>query len=342
MVAELMLAGCASAAPAVKPVPNTTAAVPPETTLTAPAQVFGGDCAAALSSADVSAALGEAAEYHQAPDSVHYEFSIDQVGGVPCGWDSIEPDGTAELVTVLLPADLLPADADLAPTCDDSEAGTPESPGYGSCRFDLVSSGFWLSGIVQTGAASSNDDSRAAITALGVSFAARTASAAVFTPTPAVAGRWPSADQADCDALTRSEPVAAILAGSSIEGIPGAPGGTGRGVFAGLFRAAEVAEAAACFWTGETADGEFVDFGAYSLPGGAWVQTVLEQIPDAEYVAYDGLDSVLIVPTDYGTTLHVFDGTNWLAVHPAEESDASLETLGPLMVAFVAELNAAR
>jgi hypothetical protein len=75
---------------------------------------------------------------------------------------------------------------------------------------------------------------------------------------------------------------------------------------------------------------------------------VVSELPGAEEISFDGLERVISVPatststSTSGTVLHVFDGDNWLSMNTLTGSDDSIDTLGPLAVAFVAALNDAR
>lgn len=115
-----------------------------------------------------------------------------------------------------------------------------------------------------------NDDARDAITLLSASFDGNVAVAA----------------------LTASAPVAAALEGSTITG---QLEGFGSGV-AGLFRASKAAELSACVWSGNTSDGQYVDFGTYALPGGVWAANVVSEMPGAQELSWEGLERVISVP----------------------------------------------
>lgn len=86
VIAELALSGCTTSAPEAAPAPQSTVAetsvAPTETILAAPTRVFGGACGAALPDAEVSAALGETVSVTATAAAIHYEFAIEQVGGL--------------------------------------------------------------------------------------------------------------------------------------------------------------------------------------------------------------------------------------------------------------------
>ena len=340
-VTSLVLAGCASTAPATTSSPTPTPSASTSTStptadagLQAPNQVFEADCEAALSSAQIGDVLGETVTTEDTTANSGVEFAVAQAGGVSCNWTGEGDDGP-RLISILLPAALLPPEMSLTPFCEGTEEG---SGGRGNCNFELVSSGMWLSGILATGPGTVNNDARAAITALSDQFDANASTAAKFSASAAAPGLWPPMAQTDCGTLTASAPVTAALAGSSITGVLE---GWGGGV-SGLFVAGDAAELSTCVWTGTTADGQYADVGTDILPGAAWAQASVAQRPGAEEVDVAGLERVIRVPGELSTELHVFDGANWLQISAVGDSTRSLDTLGPLAVAWVTALNDAR
>ena len=338
---SLVLAGCASTAPATTssptPTPSAATSTPTPTAdagLQAPNQVFGADCEAALTSAQISDVLGETVTTEDTTPNASVEFAVAQAGGVSCNWAGDGEDGT-RLISTILPAALLPPEIELTPFCEGTEEGVG---GRGNCNFELVSSGMWLSGILVTGPGTVNNDARAAITALSDHFAANASAAAEFNVSAAAPGTWPPMAQTDCGTLAASAPVTTALAGSSITGVLE---GWGGGV-SGLFVAGDAAQLSTCVWTGTTADGQYVDVGTYILPGAAWAQASVAQRPGAEEVDVAGLERVISVPGELSAELHVFDGDNWLQISAVGDSTRSLDTLGPLAVAWVTALNDAR
>ena len=340
-VTSLVLAGCASTAPATtsspKPTPSAATSTPTPTAnaaLQAPNQVFAADCEAALTSAQLGDALGQTVSTEDTTPNSSVEFTVAQAGGVSCNWTGAGDDGP-RLISTILPAALLPPETGMTPFCEGTEEG---AGGRGNCNFELVSSGMWLSGILVTGPGTVNDDARAAITALSDQFAANASAAAEFSASAAAPGTWPPMAQTDCGTLAASAPVATALAGTSITGVLE---GWGGGV-SGLFAAGDAAQLSTCVWTGTTADGQYVDVGTYILPGAAWAQASVAQRPGAEEFDVAGLERVISMPGELSTELHVFDGANWLQISAVGDSTRSPDTLGPLAVAWVSALNDAR
>ena len=73
----------------------------------------------------------------------------------------------------------------------------------------------------------------------------------------------------------------------------------------------------------------------YALGGGRWVEPSVTAFAGATTTSVDGIDSVVLSPTDYGKTrVDVFDGPNWATFYVSHASNA-----GVMAQALVAALD---
>ncbi len=326
-VALVALAGCAllpvaesptpGVVPTLSPTPTPTPTQERETGLVAPAQVFGGDCEALFTVAELSDILGMTLtgprKMSIADDHTPY---VEEHGGVFCSWTSTTFQGGVVLVG-------LPEGAvDYAPPvgCD------IQAEGMGSgCTLESVKNGIRISGAV-----SRADNDRAAVeaaqSALLELFAERAERAIVApVPLPAVgAWAWPS----NCDA---------IVAAADFSAVPGL-GGSVQSYSGGTDAYYPPAEIALLGSYGPpicvVRSGDVsIDFTA--LGGARWAETEVATMPGATTLAVDGIDSVMLSPTNYGKTrVDAFDGPNWVTFSVLHASNA-----GTLAQALIAALD---
>lgn len=342
MIVVAVFSGCANASSAPTtagtPTPATTTTPTPavEPALTAPAQVFGADCASVFTTAGVGAALGASmvtADPWPATDILG--VAVRTGGGINCVWAEASVPSGAFLSVVVLPAALMTSEDNAAPWCYASSMGGPMLP---ACNFDISRSGHWLSGVAYTAAGTAEDDVRNAIAKITDQFATSAAVAPRFNAAPRPADAWPAVD---CGTLSTSGPVSALLGGfraSEGNGPAEVPGG--------FSRAARAAGNTNCIWqrVGSTPAGASSSFTVQTLPSGAWVQAQIAELPGATEVAMPSADRAVSTTVDNRTTLNVFDGSNWLTIEVGHQSDQTVvkETYGPIAVALVTALDQSR
>ncbi|TFB51256.1 hypothetical protein [Cryobacterium tagatosivorans] len=359
------LAGCASGSPTSMPNRTSTTTVTPTPTAdpvaSAPAQVFGGDCDAVLTSAEAGDAFGTSMSMWVrtagVPRATPQDFAVSQLGGLECSWVADNQETRAELHVFVLPATFMEPTDTTVPYCYGTDSGTE---GTGSCSFNVDGSGFWLSGVAYTPLGTTNDDALAAIETLRAQLTLNAAAAPLFVAASAAPGSWTDKARAHCmaqltpeeirtgdigacacETVANSEHVAAALADTGITVASGnAPGELPHG----FYRALGAAGTLGCLWSEDAPTGREFEFGTDILPGGAWVQTQLAALPGVTEVSIEGVDRALLSSSAPGLApghgLDIFDGPNWL--HLSMTSVWGPESYGPLAAALVAALNDAR
>jgi hypothetical protein len=302
----VLLAGCTEASESpgasVTPAPTPVATQERETGLTAPAQPFGGDCAALMSDAEASEILGADAHLVQSPFSVSYggpRVTVELHGGIRCGWSTIDRNLSLGISSVLLPADAVGYQPSAECQVDNPELAP-------SCPTESVVNGTRLSG-------SAYADSRSAAQSVAAAFLAlftERANAVDLAPAllPAI-GAW--ALPVNCES---------VVAAGDFSAVPGLEGGS-RGDF-GLGNDSEaarsVAEQALDSFYGTpycivSASDASVSVGFVASGGGRWLESEVAAI--ATPMALDGYESAYQSPMVDDSTLtniEVFDGPNYL------------------------------
>lgn len=323
----LLLTACAPTAPpsspsALAPTPSPTPTMAPtqqpETGLTRPAAVFGGDCSAVFSDAEVSAIVGSATTL-RAPTTEPRELSpvftfVEQAGGLECTWDSA---GAAHSVEVAI----APAGAASFP----KQSGCLTLDDFSWCELDASANATRLSGRVL-----GQGTTEAALTVMADSLVtlfekSAAAAAAVPVPVPAV-GAWIS--PTDCDALVAAVDFDALL-----------PGGPFVGGFAGGNDAYFTATDAVLRGNNTAYCGVFnpdTNAGFYfgTLGGARWNEKSLAAMPGVVVDSVPGLDVVLLRPAYGSTYVEVFDGPNWF-----QTSTDDPATVYPVILAIVSYLD---
>jgi hypothetical protein len=330
LVATLALAGCApSAGPVAEPdVPVVTPSPTPtqarETGLVPPARVFGGDCDALFTDAELSEVFGVAmvrggTEGRGATD--FRRILTEQLGGMTCGWYN---DGGADRAVGITVAPVGSVGPVGPAECASDRLGVV-------CNMDEIVNGMRFVGEVSyTFTASDTPLSKVqavteAVTAL---FAAKgTAAEVVPAPLPAE-GAW--VNPADCVAVD-----GAITSPTFLDGAPRTPveqsGGLGDYV-SPIDTAAAGADVAhphfSCRWLTEPNHPELaltVDF----LGGGAWTAGDIVDQEDATVVTVAGAEKVYLFG---GGSLLVIDGPNAMLVESPNGNPGRSYSSIPLII----------
>lgn len=321
------VAGCGNGtadSPASQPTlvatPTPTATQERETALVAPAQVFGGDCEALFTSAEIGAILGvDSVITSHGPRISQNGFTyVEQHGGVRCDW--YDADLQSEVSAIVLPE---AAASYLAPTgCDlHFESGAT------GCSLEATQNGIRISGEVHR-----NDNDTSALIAAQSSllelFAQRAEDAAMVALSLPAVGAW--AWPVDCVAVGAAGDFSAIPGlGAATVGVR-AGGGTGAYYHPVDFALAGDFPIPHCLLRNGDV---FVYF--IALGGSRWAESEVTALAGATTVAVEGLDSVVLSPYyDETTRVDVFDGPNWVSFSVRYASNA-----GALSQALVAALD---
>ena len=288
-----------------------------ETGLVAPAQVFGGDCEALFTSAEISEILGMPMIASEGSYIADGGFPyVEQHAGMHCSWGHSDYQGLVSLI--VLPEAAVEYSASTG--CDvATELGS-------GCALEAAHNGMRISGGVFRA-----DNDQAALASAQSSllelFAQRAEEASVVpVPLPA-AGAW--AWPVDCVAVGAAGDFSAVPGlGAATESLR-AGGGTDA-----YFAPADKALAGdypvpyCLLQSGEV----FVYF--IALGGSRWAEAQVTARPDATTIAVDGIDTVVLSPGWEGTRVDAFDGPNWVTFFVRHSSNA-----GVLAQALVAALD---
>lgn len=310
LVALILLSGCQgvirseSPAPSGVPVDTSSPPVDPvqerETGLTRPAGVFGGQCDALFSDAELEAVMGEplSLKANHFSDLWGTGGVIDQSGGLMCTWLG----NASRVIAVVLPEAAI--DEPLAEhACD---VGDRHDSFRGLCGLEQVTNGILLSADVS--AEVDAETVRTQRDALRLIFIERAAEQpAALVPIPAV-GAWVLPP--DCES---------VVAGADLSAIPGLGAGSTGGPGGGYGKEGPPAEFAiaggwsppSCTIIGE-GEGVYVDF--VPIGGYRWKEQEVAARSDATPVVLEGIDSAYSVPGYFeGTTfVYAFSGPNML------------------------------
>lgn len=328
----LVVAGCASpdptsprpsASPEATEASETEApAQERETGLVAPAQVFGGDCAALFSDAEVSAAVGATAtavsEYSVDSDA------IEQRGGIECSWRTAEGDASFVLVWLFVfPQGAVPHEPSPA-ACGRAAWESEDSV---DCAIEAVAAGAQISGLVIGEGSTSGSVEPGTATLLSL-FEERAAAASAAPVPIAALGAWDT--PVVCESVVEAadfSAVAGLGAGSTGEGA----GGRGGVVPAVVLSLHGDDQLPFCVINGSSADVVFT-----ALGGMRWKGEQRAAAAGATPISVDGLDSVLVsAASGGGHTVDVLDGPNWVRFDVAFTKNA-----GPIATALVTALDA--
>ena len=278
-----------------------------ETGLVAPAQVFGGDCEALFTSAEISEILGmPVTGSHESIVSRGGFPYVEQHGGLTCGWGHSDYQGS--VLVLLIPEKAV--DYSASTGCD------VFIDGASGCALEAAHNGIRISGAVFRA-----DNDQAALASAQSSlldlFAQRAdeASAAPL-PLPAVgAWAWP----VDCPAVGVAGDFSAVPGlGAAAESLR-AGGGTDA-----YFTPADKALAGdypvpyCVLRTGDV----YVYFIAQG--GTRWAEAEVTALPGATTIAVDGIDVVVLSSGWEMTRVDAFDGPNWVTFYVRFPSNAGV------------------
>ncbi|PRY68919.1 hypothetical protein B0I08_103124 [Glaciihabitans tibetensis] len=353
-LALVVVVGCAltacaseSSAPAQGDEPTnrpttSVAAAPDSTPVTGkPAQVFGGECASALSEETVGSLLGVAASLEAEGPSRPLQQAVHGVGGLACAWsESGSAQGSAWLRITVVPASIATESAsESAPYCYGADSGSASDSGpgigVGACSFSSAEGDYLLSGVITMPQATTNADALDALTGLREQFSV--ALSAVSPPDLADLARsetgvWgPLAQCSDFAALVDFD---GLLGVSDVD-VLDADGAAE--IPDGMAAAQAAAGYQRCTASGpaDTADAVAVTFDF--LPGGSWAAGDVAAEVGAVELAAETTGAV-VETVDPTPTLHVFDGPNWLTITSNFPTRDPLQ-LQPLAGALVNALN---
>ncbi|MCU1404634.1 MAG: hypothetical protein JWQ43_937 [Glaciihabitans sp.] len=369
LVAILALAGCApeddpaagtstpsSSSTSPTPSSSITPSEPPADDTTdvpaIPAQAFDGDCANIAGDADVSSIMGTPMTPVAGRTLANFtntaQTAVVQGGGITCEWSDGLGDANSGTGTIIDVA-VYPADSatpiEVAPTSC-LQIGMAESK-Y-ECTIGVVESGYWVSGYVRglataSGSVEEEDvKSDAALRAATV-FVERITQNADFSAPDTVlpiTGSWNTEGTGEDG-----------WADAGVPALMGDPEGWfyGNEIFDGAppvanYVVAGASGIASYSWLDnrnmEENSTREPTFEVNVMPGGRWVQNVIEERDGATEIAIDGIELAILAPTLERDlqTLHVFDGANWFQL--TDESGPTFrESLYPVAAALVASMN---
>ncbi len=310
----LLLSACAA--------DPTPAPADPAVAVQGPAQVFGGDCGALFSDADVSSAAGQSLAATTVSQGVQPgRLMVDEAGGLRCGWASADFSAIVYLIA-------LPAAVVTAPELSDCGAILQD---INSCAIDVTSADMRVSGIVASRGA---DDATllngvATLESLFTSHADASQAVASSSLAP---GAWTT--PADCAAILKSVDFAARFGVSDsfsvIEGGDTAP----ATYFALPIESALWGDRSSPTCSiGSDNPAEFYGLDFSVLGGGAWALDTVKHQPGATVAQGDDLGTVVLTPDGVNTTIDIFTGVNWLQTRAAEP-DAMYALLGEIVAAL--------
>ncbi|TBN55975.1 hypothetical protein EYE40_00380 [Glaciihabitans arcticus] len=300
--AVVLLAGCAQPAPAA-PVgaPSVPPSVTPTPTATAvanaqPDQLFGGDCAAVATDAQMSKIFGEAVVARKAFDSVENPKAAyeEQRGALECSWMTAKQGWGA--VVLVLPEAAAPVGAS---ACRNSGI---EAGGQYSCAIETVLSGVQVSGLLW-GSGSSNKATVAATKAFTAVLAASAAATSAVALPVLPEGSW--SHPMNCEATLIPLDFTAIYGA----GTAAWEDGVNDGYYPPALRALWGGSSGSCVVFKES---EMLS--VQWLGGGRWAESTVRAREDAEVIELEGIELAITSPAAYGgVRLDVFDGPNWLS-----------------------------
>ena len=277
-----------------------------ETGLVRPAAVFGGDCGAVFSEAQLSAALGVAVSF-TAGGGFDPGYALEQVGGVECNWAGSTSGNTYYVTVVVVPAAAVSYTVPTGCGVDLYDAT--------GCVLEDERNGIRLSGAILDGYDSAAASSTAMQSAVIAAFEAN-ASEAMSAPVPLpAAGSWDTSP--DC---------AAVVALADFSAVPGLGAGTTGeewGGFDGYFPRALTALWSQFSPTGCGLIGSDAEVGFNAIGGLRWRGAQAAADGGATPLDVAGIDEVWVTETDSRFYINVLDGPNWLNFDIAHVSNAA-------------------
>jgi hypothetical protein len=277
------------------PVPTASATAKPTV---GSQQVFGGDCSALLTSAQVSAIMGSSLTLEPEMTVANSGESVLPVlmrGGMRCTYSAATTKDPTVLYFVVLPESAKVED----PNC----YGTNSAP---ACSFGSVASGLWISGVAYGPKGTTTASLTQKIDMVESDFAAKAATqkpVAVVTPT----GAWKGTS---CKALGAAANLADVLADPGLTVSSGnGPAESPQGYYTAVAKVGQTA----CIWESDSPPkGGIAELDVTILPGGSFARTQFENLPGAATLVASGTDGGVYTTTDGFTTYTVFSGTNLL------------------------------
>ena len=302
--AAIALTGCASPDAGtdgpVVPSATSTDAGPAEqereTGLTRPAMVFGGDCDAVFSDAELASVMGESLTLGNNHFSELWggDALFNQNGGFECTWGGQE----SRVIALVLP------EAAVEYTPKAYECSDTHDSYALSCTMESVVNGIRLSGLSTLG-----QDPAAAVSARDALLAIFAEKAAKQTPVPVplpAIGSWILPP--DC---------VGIASGADFSAVPGLGAGTTDGGVLGAGKdVTQAEEAIAPGWFPKTCSvqGESVMVEYVPVGGSRWREDEIAARADASPLTLTGVEAAYAVPFDDGRSIvYAFSGPNMLA-----------------------------
>jgi hypothetical protein len=254
------------------------------------------------------------------------------LGGISCLWTENKNYGTY-FQTIVLSASAGEKVSKAGIHCYGADISKPAQ--QGSCAFDAVRSGYWISGVVYTPAGTTNSKAKASVRSLVSSFEATAASLPAPAARVAVAGAWKKND--DCEAVSAAARVPAVLGNAALTAQDADTSGGERPH--GLYAAIGTEGIYACYWGdgGASSSAKVTTFSAMFLPGGASEAQAIAAAPGAKTVTIAGAEHAY-ASVHYGTRyINAFTATNWLQIEVTPTT--KIKTLSPAITALIAALD---
>ena len=331
VIISVVLSGCSAATSPSSPSPSSAVAASSTPTAAAavsrPDLAFGGDCASALTTAQVASAVGAEVTL-DAPSAFADTWTVEQLGGIRCSWT----DGSNHQLVWMTIIPTAAAGAQVAkqnagqPYCYGGDVAAGQSD---ACSFGTVLGPWWFAGVAYT-AEGSHLHSVDAIAALTADLSPRLMGEDARVPLSHPA-TWSTS--LDCAAVAASADLASVLADPALTG---GPGNGGAELGPGVYGAQVATGYRSCMWDDGSDTGPKA-FTIEVIPGAAWVLTQGGLVGTHAVKAAGASAAVeAMVPGDRVTYLYVTDGTNLLILEPNTSVDVAtlIPVVAPVLTAL--------
>lgn len=281
------------------PTPTATSELP----VSAPAQLFGGDCDSVITTSQVDDIVG--VKMSDDPDTVTgllgdteakltgaYGFVTRQIGGLNCSWVGTGKGAPPLISLTFVPANLV-TNLDKQVNCADNNPSDS-----GSCSIDMVVDRVRIFGSIGQGGGAENLRIATAVLAIVTAAAAKEDGSVGHTQGE---GEWPL--PVDCDALD----AVADIAGDPVDHMGDSSPSI---VYADLLNNGNNLR---CDWSSGVAE---------YRSGGAWAEPEIAALPDTTEIDVPGFDHVYKVKYFDAYAYHFFRGKNWLMIDQVLTNEA--------------------